>query len=229
MRVTLGPSILTADFLHLERAVHEAESAGVDFLHLDIMDGQFVPNITFGPFVVAALRKTTPLPLDVHLMVQTPEKHIASFIDAGADGITVHAEACQHLHGVLMSIRTTGAAAGVAINPGTAPESVAEVLHVADQLLVMSVNPGFGGQSFLPTSISKITRSRELIEQSGAQVIIAVDGGVKPSNVGKVVAAGASMIVAGSAIYSPEVTVAEGVHALLAGIDAVVAQTGGQQ
>lgn len=221
--MTLGPSILTADFLHLGRAIHEAEIAGVDFLHLDIMDGQFVPNITFGPFVVAALRSATTLPLDVHLMVQSPEKHIASFVDAGADGITVHAEACQHLHGVMMAIRSAGAAAGVAINPGTAPECVAEVLQIADQLLVMSVNPGFGGQSYLPTSTAKIVRARELMVRLGAHATIAVDGGMKATNVGKVVAAGASMIVAGSAIYSPDITVSDAVHALRAGIDAVAA------
>jgi ribulose-phosphate 3-epimerase len=216
--IQIGPSILTAPFAALGDAIREAEDAGVDFIHLDVMDGRFVPNITFGPVVVEAVRAMTSLPLDVHLMIQEPERHIAAFANAGADTIIVHVEASVHLHAVLQEIRSLGASPGVTLNPSTSLDAVREVLPIADQLLIMSVNPGYGGQTFIPTALDKIRRARELIEKTNPACRLEVDGGVKASNIGRIVEAGTSMVVAGSAIYSPAVTVRDAVAHLRAAI-----------
>lgn len=217
-QIQIGPSILTASFAALGDAIREAEAAGVDFIHLDVMDGRFVPNITFGPVVVEAVRAITGLPLDVHLMIDEPERHIAAFAGAGADTIIVHVEASVHLHAVLQEIRSLGASPGVTLNPSTSLDAVREVLPIADQLLIMSVNPGFGGQTFIPTALDKIRRAREIINTINPSCQLQVDGGVKASNIARIAAAGATMVVAGSAIYSPAMPVREAVDELRAAI-----------
>jgi len=216
--VLLGPSILTANLLRLGESIEMAVSAGVDFIHLDVMDGHFVPNITFGPLVVESVRSATNLPLDVHLMIDQPERYIQAFVDAGADMVTIHVEACPHLHAALTAIRERGASPGVALNPATPLESIVEVLPIVDQALIMSVNPGFGGQSFIPTSLRRIERLRELTRQLNPSCRVEVDGGIKASNIGQVVTAGAGMIVAGSAIFTDQLPVAEAVQQLRAAI-----------
>jgi ribulose-phosphate 3-epimerase len=217
--VALGPSILTANLLALGDAIREAEDAGVDFIHLDIMDGRFVPNITFGPVVVESVRAATTLPLDVHLMIEEPDRHIEAFVSAGADAVIVHVEASRHLHAALQRIRELGASPGVALNPLTPLSVIEDALPFLEQVLIMSVNPGFGGQAFIPTALRRIARLRVMIEESNPGCRIEVDGGIKASNIGKVVAAGAQMIVAGSAIFSTETPVAEAVRRLRAGVE----------
>ena len=212
--VLLGPSILTANFHHLGDEIAAAEAAGVDFIHLDIMDGAFVPNITFGPLIVESVRSMTALPLDVHLMIERPERHLEQFVAAGADTVTIHVETTAHLHAAVAEIRSIGASPGVTLNPATPLELVFEVLPVVDQVLIMSVNPGFGGQTFIPSALRRIERMRKRIEQDNPGCRLEVDGGIKATNIARVVEAGAFMIVAGSAIYSPEVTVAEAVARL---------------
>jgi len=195
----IAPSILSADFAALGDDIARVESAGADLLHVDVMDGRFVPNITIGPVVVAAIRKRTRLPLDVHLMIVEPERYLADFARAGADALTVHAEACPHLDRTLAQIRELGARAGVALNPATPPAVLEYVLDDLDLVLTMSVNPGFGGQLFIPTTSPKVRRLRELLAGRGIEV--SVDGGVKISNAGDLAAAGAQVLVAGSAIF----------------------------
>lgn len=195
----VSPSILSADFSRLGAELESVRSA--DWIHVDVMDGRFVPNITIGPLVVEAARRATTLPLDVHLMIVEPDKYIEDFRKAGADWITVHAEACTHLDRSLQAIRATGAKAGVALNPHT-PESVLDyVLEVTDLVLVMSVNPGFGGQSLIERVFPKIERLRRRIDGQGLRTLIEVDGGVKPSNARRFVEAGAHALVAGSAVF----------------------------
>jgi ribulose-phosphate 3-epimerase len=205
--IRIGPSILTADFLVLGQQLTAAEGAGVDFIHLDIMDGRFVPNISFGFVVVEAVRRATTLPLDVHLMIEEPERYIDEFIDAGADSLTIQVEASTHLHRTLARIQERGAIAGVALNPGTPLVAIEEALPLVGQVLVMSVNPGFGGQSFIPAMLSKIERTRELIDTQPRQISLEVDGGIKPSNIRRVVDAGADTFVCGSSIFdgSPDI------------------------
>lgn len=207
----LAPSILTADFAQLGEQISAAELAGVDFIHVDVMDGHFVPNITIGPLIVETLKRITRLPLDVHLMIEQPEKYIGDFARAGASIITVHQEVCPHLHRTLQQIRAEGCQAGVAINPATPLTMVEEVLNDADLFLIMTVNPGFGGQTFIEGALSKVARMRRLLDESGAQAQIEVDGGIKKNNVARVVAAGADIIVAGSAIFRPGATVQQAV------------------
>ena len=193
----IAPSILSADFANLAGDIARVESA--DLLHVDVMDGRFVPNLTIGPVVVEAIRKRTRLPLDVHLMIVEPERYVGDFVRAGADIVTVHAEATPHLQRVLAQIREAGARAGVALNPSTSPETVAYVLADLDLLLVMSVNPGFGGQAFIPSTYAKLDRLRAML--GGRPIEISVDGGVKVEHVKPLREHGASVLVAGSAIF----------------------------
>lgn len=199
----LAPSILSADFGHLASQVKTVERAGANLIHVDVMDGHFVPNITIGPLVVKALRPVTQLPLDVHLMIENPERFIADFAKAGADYITVHVEACTHLHRVLQQIKEMNIKAGVSLNPHTPLSTIEHVLDQLDLILIMSVNPGFGGQKFIPESLKKLTQTRDLIEKNGFQNIeIEVDGGVSLENIKEITDAGADILVAGSAIFA---------------------------
>ena len=217
-RIRIAPSILAADFAALGEAVREAEAAGADLIHVDVMDGRFVPNLTIGPPVVAALRRVTGLPLDVHLMIVEPERYLRAFAEAGADWLTVHPEATIHLHRTLTQIRALGLKAGVALNPATSEESLRYVLGVVDHVLVMSVNPGFGGQSFIPAVLPKIERVRAMLDGAGRRAVsIAVDGGITPQTAPQVVAAGADVLVAGSAIFRAEAGVAEAIRRLREG------------
>jgi len=201
--VRIAPSILSADFGRLAEEVRAVEQAGADLIHVDVMDGRFVPNITIGPLVVAALRKVTTLPLDVHLMIVEPERYIEAFADAGADTILVHAEACVHLHRTLEAIRKLGKRAGAVLNPSTPEDALAYVLDSLDQILVMSVNPGFGGQSFIPQVLPKVRALRDAI--GTRNVDIEVDGGIAPGTAGQAAAAGTRILVAGNAVFrSPD-------------------------
>jgi ribulose-phosphate 3-epimerase len=217
MSVKIAPSILSSDFARLADGVAEAEAGGADWIHVDVMDGHFVPNITIGVPVVAALRSVTDLPLDVHLMIERPEKYVDAFADAGADWLTVHQEACTHLHRTVQAIKHRGMNASVSLNPATPVGTLEEIAPYLDMVLVMSVNPGFGGQSFIPTSSAKIARVKALLEQADrSDAEIQVDGGIGPDTAGEVVAAGATVLVAGSAIYKGAGTVAENIAAIRA-------------
>lgn len=199
--IKIAPSILSADFGRLADEVRAIDKAGADYVHVDVMDGHFVPNLTIGPMVVAAIRKATTLPLDVHLMIERPGDYIDAFADAGADIIGVHEEACPHLHRVVQQVKQAGKRASVTLNPHTPWQHVRHVLEDVDQVLVMSVNPGFGGQAFIPNVLPKIRELRDEIARRGLDVDIEVDGGVKVDNVAEVAAAGANIIVAGSAVF----------------------------
>lgn len=195
----IAPSILSADFAALGEAIARVEAAGADLLHVDVMDGHFVPNLTIGPPVIESIRKRTGLPLDVHLMIEEPERWVETYVSAGADYVTVHAEASAHLHRALTSIREAGARSGVALNPSTPPEGLQYVLDDLDLVLVMSVNPGFGGQSFIPTAYEKIRRLRQILGKR--DVLVSVDGGVKVDNAARLAQAGAMVLVAGSSVF----------------------------
>lgn len=197
----IAPSLLAADFTRLQEEVLAVEAAGADWVHADVMDGHFVPNITFGPMVVAAVRRATALPIDVHLMIDAPERFIGEFARAGATHISVHAEACVHLNRTVQLIRDSGARPGVVLNPATPIEALEWILEYLDFVLVMSVNPGFGGQAFIPNSIAKIAGLRKLIAEKGLRTLIEVDGGVSQQNIAAIAAAGADVFVAGSAIF----------------------------
>lgn len=197
----IAPSILSADFSKLGEEIRTVESAGADWIHVDVMDGHFVPNITIGPLVVEAVKRSTPLPIDVHLMIENADAYITAFARAGASHISVQVEACLHLHRTVQHIKASGAKAGVVLNPSTPIESLAWILEDADYVLVMSVNPGFGGQKFIPNSISKIKALRKLIEDRGLSALIEVDGGINETTIAEVAAAGADVLVAGSAIF----------------------------
>jgi len=197
----IAPSILSCDFSRLADEIQTVESGGADWIHVDVMDGHFVPNITIGPIITAGARKATDLPLDVHLMIEQPDRYLEAFVDAGADWLTVHAEACTHLHRTVQRIRELGARAGVAINPATPLASLTDVVPYIDLLLVMSVNPGFGGQSYISASTAKVGDARTLLDEMGSTAELEVDGGVDAGNVGELQAAGASVVVAGSAVY----------------------------
>jgi ribulose-phosphate 3-epimerase len=199
--IQLAPSILSADFARLAEQVHEAAEGGGTVIHVDVMDGHFVPNITIGPPVVKSLRKVTDLPLDCHLMIENPDQYIPDFAEAGADWISVHQEACRHLNRTLDLIRSHGALAGVVINPATPVETLGEVLEIVDYVLVMSVNPGFGGQKFIPGAVHKIRRLADLRAQRSLNYRIEVDGGIGLETVGEVVRAGAEILVAGNAVF----------------------------
>ncbi len=200
--IKISPSILSADFSRLGEDVRAVDQAGADYIHIDVMDGHFVPNITIGPLVVNALRKVTDKPLDVHLMIENPDLYIADFAKAGADIITVHQEAVPHLHRTIQLIKSLGKKAGVSLNPATPVETLDVILDDLDLVLVMSVNPGFGGQSFIPSALDKISALRQRITQRGLATELEVDGGVKLDNIREVVAAGADVLVAGSAVFN---------------------------
>lgn len=197
----IAPSILSADFSKLGEEIRTVESAGADWIHVDVMDGHFVPNITIGPMVVEAVKRSTPLPIDVHLMIENADDYITAFARAGASHISVQVEACLHLHRTVQHIKASGAKAGVVLNPSTPIESLVWILEDVDYVLVMSVNPGFGGQKFIPNSISKIKALRKLIEDRGLSALIEVDGGINETTIAEVAAAGADVLVAGSAIF----------------------------
>lgn len=199
--IELAPSILSADFARLAEQVRPAVEAGATVLHVDVMDGHFVPNITIGPPVVASLRKVVDVPLDCHLMIENPDEYIPAFADAGADWISVHQEACVHLHRTLELIRSKGARPGVVINPATPVHTLGEVLGMVDYVLVMSVNPGFGGQKFIPRSVDKIRKLVTMRNANGHHFRIEVDGGIATETVGDVVRAGAEILVAGNAVF----------------------------
>lgn len=198
----IAPSILAADFGRLADEVAAVEAGGADWIHIDVMDGHFVPNITVGPPIVKAIRRVTTLPLDVHLMITNPDDYLSAFRDAGADILTVHRETCPHLHRTIQAIKDVGAKAGVSLNPATELGSLEEILPDLDLLLMMSVNPGFGGQSFIPSVMAKIRKARDLIDDKSLQVELEVDGGISPDNAAAVVHAGATVLVAGSAIFN---------------------------
>ncbi|MGX7418475.1 ribulose-phosphate 3-epimerase [Carnobacterium gallinarum] len=200
----IAPSILSADFANLERDIQLVEKGGADYIHVDVMDGHFVPNITLGPNIVSAIRPATKLPLDCHLMIENPEKYIEDFAKAGADIITVHVESTPHIHRAIQMIKNAGVKAGVVLNPGTPVEAVKHVLAECDMVLVMTVNPGFGGQSFIEEMLAKITTLKELREGKNYHYEIEVDGGISPETAKKCKLAGADVFVAGSYIYNAE-------------------------
>ncbi len=215
MDAKIAASILSADFARLGEQVREAEDAGADWIHVDVMDGHFVPNLTVGPLIVRALRPITNLPLDVHLMIEQPDRLIPEFARAGADVLTVHVETCPHLHRAIQQIKELGVKAGVTLNPGTPLTLLQEILADVDLVLIMSVSPGFGGQSYIPGSTDKIARLRQMLDDRGlARVELEVDGGIKSHNVAEVVRAGASILVIGSAIFNRQGSVAANIAAL---------------
>ena len=210
----LAPSILAADFTHLAEEIAACESAGADWLHIDIMDGHFVPNISMGPFIVEACNRASKLPLDVHLMSEKPEVHLEAFAKAGADHLTVHVETCPHLHRTLQFIKSLGCKAGVTLNPGTPIGALESVLHLADLVLVMSVNPGFSGQAFIPESVAKVKDIRKKLDTLGSSAWLEVDGGVTHETLPKLKAAGATAFVAGNAVFKHPQGIAAGLEAL---------------
>ena len=216
--IKIAPSILSADFARLGEQVQEAVEAGADLIHVDVMDGQFVPNMTLGPLVVSAIRPIAEaggVPLDVHLMIERPEQMIPAFAEAGAGIITVHVETCPHLHRTLQQIKELGVKAGVTLNPGTPLVSLSEVLSEVDMVLIMSVNPGFGGQAYIPGSSRRLSALRGMLDASGlGHVDIEVDGGVKAENIRQIAQAGGNVLVAGSAVFNKKASVKENIQAL---------------
>jgi ribulose-phosphate 3-epimerase len=202
--VKIAPSILSADFSKLGEEIIAVEKGGADYIHVDVMDGHFVPNITIGPLIVEAIRPITKLPLDVHLMIENPDQYIEAFAKAGADFITVHVEACRHLHRTVQNIKSFGIKAGVVLNPATPVESIQHIIGDIDMVLLMSVNPGFGGQKFIPEVLPKIRKVKEIAEQKGLDIEIEIDGGVNSETAKLCMEAGANVLVAGSAIYNEE-------------------------
>ncbi|CAN5777501.1 MAG: ribulose-phosphate 3-epimerase [Gemmatimonadetes bacterium] len=215
MNVRIAPSILSADFTRLGEQIRQAEEGGAEWIHVDVMDGHFVPNITIGPLIAKAARRSTALPLDTHLMIEKPERYLEAFAEAGVSLLTVHVETCPHLHRTLQQIRELGMRPGVAINPATSVEAISEALPFVDMVVIMSVNPGFGGQTFIPQSLEKIRKVRQMLDNRGlTDVELQVDGGITVETAPAVVAAGATVLVAGSAIYNSAGTVAENIRSL---------------
>ncbi|HEC23710.1 MAG TPA: ribulose-phosphate 3-epimerase [Chloroflexi bacterium] len=200
-RVLIAPSILSADFARLGEEVKAAEAAGADWIHVDVMDGHFVPNISFGPLIVSAIRPLTSLPLDVHLMITDPDRYLEAFARAGADRLIVHIEACIHIHRTIQNIRRLGLRAGVALNPGTPTGAITEIIEDVDLVMILSVNPGFGGQTFIERSVVRVEQMRRLLDAANPEAYLEVDGGINPETAGRVVAAGANVLVAGNAIF----------------------------
>ena len=218
--IKLAPSILSADFARLGQQIAEAEAAGGDLVHVDVMDGHFVPNLTVGPMVVAALRRSTSLPLYVHLMIERPEAFIEEFAAAGADLLTVHVEATAHLYRLVEQVRSLGKGVGVSLNPATPVGALDEIISHVDLVLVMTVNPGFGGQAFIPSMLDKIARVRAMVDRRGLACDIEVDGGINRETIGRVVAAGANVLVAGAAVFEAPEGIANAIRSLrqLAGV-----------
>ncbi len=214
MTIGIVPSILSADFTRLGEQVREAEEAGAQRIQIDIMDGHFVPNITMGPMVVEAVRRCTKLPLEAHLMISNPEQYIEEFAKAGADVIIIHQEVSPHLHRIIQQIKAAGKMAGIALTPSTPVIVLEDILSMLDMVLIMTVNPGFGGQNFIPETLPKITRLRQVIDQQGLDCDIEVDGGIQESIVPLVVQAGANLLVAGSAVYNERESVAQAIARL---------------
>jgi ribulose-phosphate 3-epimerase len=214
--VKLAPSILTADFGNLADQIRAAEDGGADYIHLDVMDGHFVPPITFGPLVVEALRKVTKLPLDIHLMVERPEQHFDAFAAAGGDIINFHVEATRHADRLLRTIQAMNKRAGICVNPATPLADIEHVLDVADQIMVMTINPGWGGQKMIPSMLDKVRALRTMLDARGLGPDVEIDGGVKASNAGACVAAGANVLVCGSSVYNGEASPRENLAALRA-------------
>lgn len=212
--IRIAASILAADFTRLGEQIQQAEAAGAGLIHIDVMDGQFVPNITMGPLVVEAARRVTNLPLDVHLMIIEPDHLLGAFAEAGADAITVHWEACPNLHRTLQAIKLLGCRAGVALNPHTPASFLSELMHMVNVINVMTVNPGFGGQVFLPETLPKIRQLRAMIAAAGRQIDLEVDGGINHETAGVVIEAGADVLIAGSAVFSPKHSVQTGIDRL---------------
>jgi len=223
-KILIAPSILSADFGRLGAEVLAVSAAGADWIHVDVMDGRFVPNITLGPPIVKAIRKATKLPLDVHLMIVEPEKYLDAFADAGADTISVHVEACTHLYRTLQHIRSLKKRAGVVLNPATSEDTIRYVLDVADLVLVMSVNPGFGGQSFLPSVLPKVAKIRAMIDAAGRPIDLEIDGGIAEGTAGHAAAAGARALVAGNAVFT-KTSYKDAIHALRHEADAALVRT----
>lgn len=214
MAVLISPSILSADLSRLGSELQACEAAGADAIHIDVMDGRFVPNITFGPDIVAACKRVTSLPLDVHLMIVEPEKHLKSFADAGADYLTVHYETCPHIHRTLQTIRELGVKPGLTFNPGTPVEPLALLADMVDLVLIMSVNPGFGGQEFIPQAVEKIRQARTILDAHGSKAMVQVDGGITAATIRMNYEAGACNFVAGTAVFKHPDGIAGGVFAL---------------
>jgi ribulose-phosphate 3-epimerase len=214
--ICIAPSILSADFARLGEQVRDAETGGADLIHIDVMDGRFVPNLSFGPLIVDAVRRSTALPLDVHLMILEPDDYLAEFAKAGATAISVHWEACPHLHRSLQRIRDLGCRAGIAINPHTPASLLSEIMHLLDVIIVMTVNPGFGGQSFLPETLPKVGQLRQMITASGRDIALEVDGGINTSTALQAVQAGANVLIAGNGIFNRNHSIQTGIEALRA-------------
>jgi ribulose-phosphate 3-epimerase len=217
--VLISASILAADFSNLGEAIQEVESAGADWIHIDVMDGRFVPNLTMGPVVVEACSRSTHLPLDVHMMVERPERLLAGFIEAGANSITVHVEAGPNLHRTISQIQESGCRAGVAVNPGTSVEAIVPVLDLVDLVLVMSVDPGYAGQTFIPSSVGRVEAVRRLREEAGSHALVQVDGGISQKTAPLVAQAGAQVLVAASAIFKHPKGIRAGVDALRSSLE----------
>ena len=214
MKTIISPSILSADLTKLGEELRAVQAAGADEIHVDVMDGSFVPNISFGPDIVKAVKASTSLPIDVHLMIVEPEKHLKSFADAGADTITIHYETCPHIHRSLQSIRELGVKAGLTFNPGTPVEPLNLLTDLVDQVLIMSVNPGFGGQKFIPVALDKIRRTAEILREHSSEAIIQVDGGIAEETIRAAYLAGARNFVAGTAIFRHPEGIAAGIKVL---------------